>query len=108
MAEKKAIYSIMKVTFDFTALTISYYNKELLRVLEQPGVDYLHYQFVLFQAEYSYWHACIKFQQIIFNDQNNYEIRQLNSPTPKFNMDRENFKVKLTEKARELTNGDDL
>eukprot|EP01038_Epipyxis_sp_PR26KG_P004403 gene4403-6227_t len=60
------------------------------------------------KAEYSYWHACIKFQHIIFNEQNNYEIQKLNSPTPEFNIDRENFKMKLVEKARELINRDGL
>lgn len=61
MQEKKSKYATIKVTFDFIALTTGNYNSELVKVLTQAGVDYFHKQLVLFQAEYSYWHACLKF-----------------------------------------------
>jgi hypothetical protein len=108
VSEKKAKYSTMKVVFDFTSLTLLNYNTELLKVLEQSDVDYFHRQFVLFQAEYSYWHACLKFQHILFNDKVNAPIRDFPAPSPEYYFTRDQFKTKLGEKAASLVNNDDL
>ena len=109
MNEKKSKYSTMKVTFDFTALTIGNYNVVLGKLFDQTDVDYFHRQFVLFQAEYSYWHACLKFKKIIFNDiVENCKIRTLPEPLPDFARCKEAFKMVLAIKAAQLTDIADL
>lgn len=108
MAEKKSKYTTMKVTFDFTALTVGNYNVELQKVFDQADVDYFHRQFVLFQAEYSYWHACLKFKKILFNDTENCKIRTLPEPSSQFAISTETFKRLLIAKAEQLTNIEDL
>eukprot|EP01035_Chromulina_nebulosa_P024288 gene24288-31592_t len=121
MSEKKAIiYATMEVIFDFTSLTLINYNTQLLRRVffeRQPDVDYFHRQFVLFQAEYFYWHGCLKSQHhhnILSNDYNNNNnnrsnasIREFPTPTPAFNFSRNQFKTKLSEKAASLMNYED-
>lgn len=108
MSDKKAKYSTMKVTFDFTALTVSNYNTELLKVLNQTDVAYFHHQFVLFQAEYSYWHACLKFKKILFNDVENSTIRLTFDVSDEFVVSTVEFKNKLQIKAAQLADNDDL
>jgi len=108
MAEKKSKYSTMKVTFDFTALTVGNYNVELRKLLNEADVDYFHRQFVLFQAEYSYWHTCLKLKKILFNDIENCKIRTLSKPSPHFAASTATFKRLLTAKANQLTNTEGL
>ena len=111
MAEKRSKYATMKVTFDFTALSLGNYNVELQKVFDdQADVDYFHRQLVLFQAEYSYWHACLKFKKILLSDteNENCKIRTLPEPSSQFAIETETFKRLLIAKAEQLTNIEDL
>jgi hypothetical protein len=101
-------YSTIKVTFDFTALTVGNYNVELQKVLDQADVDYFHRQFVLFQAEYIYWHACLKFKKSFLNYTENCKIRTLPEPSPQFATSTETFKRLLLAKAEQLTDTEGL
>ena len=108
--EKKAKYSTMKMFFDFTLLTLANYNTELLKLFSQSDVAYFHHQFVLLQAEYSYWHACLKFKKILFNfnDIENSTIRSLPEATGEFSVAMAEFKSCLMIKAEHIMNRDGL
>jgi len=106
--EKKAKYKTMKVTFDCGLITRENYNAELLAILSRDHVDYFHKQFHIFQAEYGYWRACLKFKKILFNDIENSPIIKLPEKPVSFETDRAKFARRLKIKAASLMDNEGI
>jgi hypothetical protein len=106
MVEKRSKYGSMKISFDFSGITIGNYNAELNKVLSKTHVNYFHKQVLIFSAEYAYWMACLKFKKILFSEQDYAPIEKLPVASPDFARAVAEFKVGLSAKAAAMANND--